>query len=130
MAKKLENKLEKAVNAIVTRLEKAENFVLEQAPDVCKEVIREKLALGIFNSSLFVVGSVFFGRLSFYLFSCLAESGRDSFGYGMGGALTACAALFCTVGAIVELSGLISVKTAPKLTILRELKSLTEKDDE
>lgn len=127
MAKKV-NKLEKAVDAIVTRLEKAEEFALEQAPEVCKEVVREKLVLGIFHSGISLTLTIAAARLSLYLISCM--EGRNSFDYGMGAGLIGGVALVGAIFTTAGLSELISLKTAPKLTILRELRDLTKKDSE
>ena len=123
-------KLEKAVNAIVTRLEKAENFVLEQAPDVCKEVIAEKKALG----QLTIGVSIFIIMLLITL-GLIANHNIDHT-YSLGSnencgpmvliGLSVMLIVVC-LGFIIDTSvRLISLKVAPKLNILRELKSLVE----
>ena len=130
MAKKNDNKLEKAVNAIVTRLEKAETFVLEQAPDVCKEVSAEKRALTAYCIAICTAASAGFIRLGFFLASFAEVSRHDDVWPYVTATLAGLLACILAVAALVEVSSFISLKTAPKLTILRELKSLTESNEE
>lgn len=120
--KKTGNKLEKAVDAIVNRLEKAENFVLDQSPQVCKEVIKEKFALTVYSIILCTLMSAGLTELTFFL-ARYNETVKDGWPAFLA-VISGMAALISAIIALCEVSNLISLKTAPKLTILRELKRL------
>jgi hypothetical protein len=129
MAKKTQSKLENIVDSVVTRLEKAEKFVLEQSPDVCKEVIAEKLALLVLNITLSSLSSIGLVRLAFYLASFAESNQREAWPY-VTAAGAVLLAILCICWLISSVESLISVRTAPKLTILRELRDLVSKKEE
>lgn len=122
--KALVKKLDKAVNGLISRLEKAEKFVLDQAPDICKEIVAEKKALAIY--AIFNLG--FFAFLS----SMIALSGAVFINDGAGkfviGLVFGVVAVVLSACSIEAGQDLISLKKAPKLTILRTLRNLSDNE--
>ena len=115
--KKKTNKLEQAVDAIVKRLEKTEKFVVDQAPDICKEILLEKRVSNIYY--LIVSFAAFLGFLGgSYFIENLQARIVMVFVSGMSLIFTLCI-----------ISELISILTAPKLTILKELRKLYRGDE-
>lgn len=127
MSKK--DKLITVVNALVTRLEKAESFALEQAPDVCKEIIAEKTALCVYTVA--GLGAISFLSLVLAILAWKLLS-HESSSYDPCSAASGwafiCSALSLgfTIASANNAMELISLKTAPKLTILRELRRLVK----
>ena len=125
--KQNKSKLERAVDAVITRVESAEKFALDQAPDIAKEIIAEKSALAIYQIILYTAASAGFIKIAFFLASFADANSRAEWPYATS-AGAGMAAFFFIILALVTISTLISVKTAPKLVILQELKSLLTKN--
>ena len=126
MSKK--DKLTTVVNALVTRLEKAESFALEQAPDVCKEIIAEKTAILKFDILAQLALFVLLAAMSILSAKLLPEAKSN---WNPDPNWVFCAifgAVFFAplISAYYDLKSAISLRAAPKLTILRELRNLVK----
>lgn len=120
-------KLNKAIDIIISRLEKTEKFVLEQAPQVCKEILAEKLALLKFSlivSSL--ITSLFITGIFVSLHQVKADWNNSMIYFLVG--ILSLLTIIPLVFLVAAISEAISLKTAPKLTLLREFKRLGEKE--
>jgi len=119
--------LNTAVTSLIERLEKAESFVLDQAPDVCKEVIAEKKSLTLFAFTISVSFSVLFVILAISSYICLSPMVEHHDDFSPKSFYTA---VFFVLSALPILNSiskfgeLLSLRAAPKLTILRELHRL------
>ena len=67
MEKTKEKLLSDGIKALVLRLEKTEKFVLEQAPEICKEIIAEYAVEAKFDSIVNFTSSFFSLLLSLFL---------------------------------------------------------------
>jgi len=126
MAKKLAEECGKALKALLFRIETAEKFVVDQAPDICKEILTEKTL----NSTISLIGSILvFGTLSSVLFMCVSKiNGYDDHQDHVAVHLLA---FVCGIAIIpfmcqvyCDVVSLLTVKRCPKLVVLRELRKM------
>jgi len=133
MAKATENQkaLTSAIKGIITRLERTEQFVLAQAPEICQQMVREKT----FDATVDLASSglmFLFGIVTFLITAIQMywhpEGASDSFWIPRG---ILCLISFPMTGCgleatIREVKWLYFVKNCPKLFLLREFKKLVE----
>lgn len=121
--------LNSAVQGLVDRLEKTETFVVEQAPEICKQMIYEKLIkvwAAIIPSAFLVVISLFlipyfFKNSSFRDDATVLQSlcGLGLLGFVVG-------SVVCSILLFENLQQLFFLKKCPKLFLLREFKNLVK----
>lgn len=119
------NKLEKAVETIINKLERAEKFTLSQAPDICKEIIKEKKVANFYWLTVYILGTLINGASSLKLAVTFSDKQEMLI-------IPILIAMVCLTFLMLSLSvtqELISLYVAPKLTILRELRSLLQKEE-
>lgn len=118
--------LDNAIKHLVVRLEKTEKFVLDNAPDICKQMVMEVVINSVTNLICYFI---MFGFVSKYLpifWMCTSQAVKDEAALGYGVLTLACMAVgFFTLAAIIdEIKTFLYVKNCPKLFLLREFKSL------
>ena len=132
--------LENAFKEFLSRLESAEKFSLEHAPDIAKDMVKEEtmerdrdLKVYIAITILSLVVCVGLILLSIY---CSEQVGETDFKYGrmrseVGAVFSAIGAFIIFISAMVQTSCAYSnyerlqfVKTCPKLFILRSFREL------
>lgn len=119
--------LNAAINGLIERLDKTEKFVLTEAPELCKQIVREGY---IDNGMMAIVSSiatVLLAALSLYFglkananfgdngetaFRCLVSAGSG------------CGALIYIGEAYHSINLLLTVHFCPKLFLIRELRNL------
>jgi len=126
-----QNQLNGILGGLLTRLEKVENFTLEQAPDVCKEIVASKI---VCHENKAIEGAVGF-VLGFFI----SVAGVIAINYGIKDSVNT--DLYCIFGVVASFVGFLmllcngsivlsnilamrDIKAAPKLTVLRGLKRL------
>ncbi len=116
-----ESQLNKAYKAIISRLEKTEKFVIEQAPEVCKQMIKEQEI----ESKTALIQSSFAGFFMLLSFAFFWYKGYTC-GDGWWAAFTFNAlSLAIPFGIGTEaIKELYQLKVCPKLFLLREFKNL------
>jgi hypothetical protein len=117
--------LDSAIQGLIKRLEKTETFVVAQAPEICKQMIAEKVL--DHKTSLLVHGpfSIVFPFITYFLanktFS--TENGVAAL-CGLSAGLLGVWSLVAITNVIGSVQYLIFLKKCPKLFLLREFKKL------
>ncbi len=118
--------LNDSISEIIIRLKKVENFTLEHAPDVCKEIIAQKILQekhqGIINLLIVGLMIVLIAGFTIAMTAIAAQWAYITFGIGI-----AIAGIACMVGGFESLTNFLNMKeieVAPKLEILRSLRRL------
>jgi len=123
--------LNQALKVLISKLEKTEKFALEQAPEICKEMVKEKIfdeSVDLVTQSLLLVFFLILGTVFYNLgMHYEPKSAWDSnggfiigFGVGLPGLLST-----IVLGFIVQtIKHLWYVKNCPKLFLLREFRRL------
>lgn len=130
MAKKNKVLLDNLVKGAIERLEKIENFTLEQAPDVAKQVVEEavlqqkqRLTMAIVGivTSLILVAVCYFSMMK-------GNASNDGVGWYTLSVLTGIITFAlggCSIETLSEAYWKMQIiKATPKLMILRELKGM------
>lgn len=127
--------LNEALKGFVERLEKTEQFVLAQAPDICKQIVKEieivnkiDIAMGIFWTLAGMVGAII-SLANGILHNYVSESGyehTDPTRY-LFFLVASCVALLYGICSIYgSAKWLLFIKNCPKLLLLREFKKLVK----
>lgn len=135
-----ENKevLKEALKELVIRLNKAEDFVIEQMPQICQQIIARKTAEEKFDlvtssliSVLSLLASIGLITYCYHLANLPAEECNYSCGHtgttilaGVGALVTGIFFLCSLGGAIESKKRLLLLKIAPKLYVLEKLSDL------
>ena len=120
MSKKLNNECSKALSALVSRLESAEKFVVDQTPSICKEILIEKALDATMQVGGNLVIFVILASSSLFCFLKAPQENMWYIGVGVLGFLS----VFAFELTYSSLGFLLTVKKCPKLVVLRELKSM------
>ena len=125
--KQLKKKVNNIYETLVTKLEKIENFTLEQAPEVCKEIIEaEKIETEnyIISGAMGIVCSLLVGTILFFIHSIPEMDLPLHVVFGIADIFSAIA-FFYGISEVVN-NGLYLrvIKASPKLIILKKLKRL------
>jgi len=117
--------LNKALTKLISRLESAESFVLAQAPEICKQMIKEeeiKLKFGI--ASLSALSTVFLSVVITAALSAYDKPSNDAIGLAFVAVPAFMAFVPTAAGLINQIQSIIVLKNCPKLFLLREFKRL------
>ena len=117
--------LNSAITSLIKRLEKAEAFVLEQAPEICKEIVIEGNLDA--RTNLTKAGLLFVVSLAATItFAIISYNTKAECSFFTGAAsLGSLATVMCASEAIIgEVNMLLTIKRCPKLYLLRELRKL------
>ena len=131
MSKKLSDELFKGIKAIVSRLEKTEAFILEQAPQVCKEMVKEAFFDHLINliawsaAFLFLLASSIVCGVLSYRYT--GESTEPKILLGIGSLVSFICIFPIGDGVLGEIKWIYFLKNCPKLFLLREFKDLLGK---
>lgn len=131
-------KIDSIYSALITRLEKAESFTLEHAPDVCKEIVESKVvmyqnkAIESFLSLVLTLTGIALGTFIVYKGTfidrmCESHCVSVELYYTLGGVLLLGSLLgsLCHISCIVSsLLEIREINVSKKLTVLRGLKYL------
>jgi hypothetical protein len=137
MAKKIktEDKLDNIYNTLIDRIEKVEVFTLEQAPDICKEIVAARL-VDLQNQMIIAIPSILIGMLLLSVGAYCGYAGltQDISKELMVILLTLGAVLGSVLGTIALICGSSSflenlleireVKVSKKLTVLKGIRRL------
>jgi hypothetical protein len=119
--------LNNAFNSLIKRLEQTEKFVLDQAPEICKQMIREMMICNIMKIVGCAIAAIIFSiaayELGFYIWGP-EFSGRSKDGSGLLFFLVLIANGFSLAGIYDGIHGLIFIKNCPKLYLLRSFRNL------
>lgn len=125
--------LNQAITAIVKRLEKTEKFVLDQAPDICKQMVKEDVTNNVVNFIQQIGGVIVFSSLLalavIHLNIPQPTEGRehDNFGWWCLAILSSIPTAILIACAIDSLKEIYLTKTCTKLFLLREFKRLIKR---
>jgi hypothetical protein len=124
MKKEMNNALKK----LIDRLEKTEQFVLDQAPDICKEMVKEKVFDNtvdlFFNGLLTLILTGYASFAAIHLYRLPEISMDQGMGFGISGALSAIGVIPALYEFINTLKYIYFVKNCTKLFLLRQFKDL------
>lgn len=123
-----------ALKSLISRLEKTEKFVVEQAPDICKQMIYEKklnLIINIIMEALLFVVLLFvtvYTAIKCHQYSEVSNRYNELSTYctlfGIASLLSAMG-FFCNIRELRNsVEWLVYLKKCPKLFLLREFKTL------
>lgn len=128
MKKVKENVLNATIKAMITRLESVEKFALDQAPDICKEMIIEKKIDIALDLPMPIAGVIIAGILLFVGYNApsidpAAVSGLTKILDYTGACLFASPSIDSLLKSV---NWLIFINKCPKLYLLREFRNLLE----
>lgn len=116
------NNINKMLKSVLERLEKTETFVLDQAPEVCREIVEvnflDKFIKGLAILVIGLVLSIVIVSLALYLVK------TDEAAYGLLMFLIFPMLTFY-ISSVLLLDAYI-IKKSPKLTIIKEIKKLID----
>lgn len=130
MDNKSKKVLSSALNGLIKRLEKTEKFALEQAPDICKQMVYEKtlektieLWTSLPAAIALVIATII---LAFKSHSALESEPSGGLAFLCGAlSLAACVGSFVFLESVrYAVNWLIYLKKCPKLFLLREFRDL------
>lgn len=135
MNKNTEKALEFAVKKLVKTLENTTNFVLEQAPDVLKEMVTEAKIGAAFAISASSIALIVCLTTMYYFIPKSLENPQighysDNTGYGFISVFASSGAIACTAFIVCSIYGLVVLNKCPKLFLLRQLKELVSSSEE
>lgn len=126
-----EKVLNTALKGLVSRLEKTEKFVLEQAPDICKQMVQESKQnsyINLFTNGLFmlisIVASVIFSHMAYVSFNDFHSSSDGTAGRTILAIISLAATIGTSCDVTSSLKWLLFLKNCPKLFLLREFRDL------
>lgn len=124
--------LNAAILSLINKLEKTEKFVLQQAPEICKQMIKEKsfdIAIDLFLSLLAAIPSISTTFLLIYQIVRAPQDASDGY-YGLrllGLGIAALITIFGVCSTSDQIKYRYLVKNCPKLFLLREFRALLKK---
>lgn len=121
--------LDLTLRQFLERLEKTEKFVLEQAPDLCKEmVLHEKINL---ISNFFTCTIIFVVLLSIdiHCLNIIYSTEHEMFGYSLTAILSSLFAFVTLVFIVESIQRLYQLRNCTKLFLLKEFRDLVSGDD-
>lgn len=118
-----------ALKEVIDMVKDSKSFVKEQAPDLAKEIILNAKVSALYN---LIVGVIFFAlSVNYLVYIAGVDSDPEAKvkGYQFGLAITSgIAALISGFGTLCTIESIISLITAPKMFILKELSKAVSKD--
>jgi hypothetical protein len=129
MGKNMNKKtLNSAFTALIKKLEQTEKFVLDQAPEICKQMIRETMIaniMGIVGCTIAaIILSIAAYKLGFHIWGTESLSTNDNMGSGLLFFLALVVNGLSLAGIYDGVYGLIFIKNCPKLYLLRSFRKL------
>lgn len=121
------SKLNKAIDQLIQRLEKTEKFVLDQAPDICKEMVKEKMfdyKMDLaFQVTSFVASALVLIACGVLAYSHVGQTDW-MFGCGLFGTISLLLVMLTTDTIILTIKRIYYVTNCTKLFLLNEFKDL------
>lgn len=123
--------LNSALKGLIDRLEKTEKFALDQAPDICKQMIRadlqENYIYGAFAVLVFIasiVGIVYSAHVGILSETMHGDTEPTRYLF----LLLTCSisAIVSAIGSLEYVNNLLYISNCPKLFLLREFKRLVK----
>lgn len=126
---KKEQVIANAYESLIKRLESTEKFVVEQAPDVCKEIIKEKLldeTINVLTYSFGLIVGIIITFIGIHYSLDTVNPNYIRFPLGFVSFVSICS-IFPTSGSLIDsINRLLIIKMCPKLTLIRQLKRLIQ----
>jgi hypothetical protein len=117
-----------AIGALLSRLEKAEKFVLSELPIICQQIVAERSVEKKFEAITCGLASLLFAAITVgaYFFGTSGEGHTTDRGFVavMFGGIAGIAAFNFVVCALDAIKHLLTLNAAPKLYILQKLRQL------
>lgn len=129
----MDKNLKKGLTALISRLESTEKFVLEQAPEICKQLIEEKKIRETSDAILYGVFTTFCLITSIALAVIYFQQPMGKYGPSDVRFITGILSILAVVGffpsfgmTYESLRNLFLLKKCPKLYLLRSFRGMLE----
>lgn len=125
--------INQAIKGLIARLEKTEKFVLAQAPDICKQMIKEFVLTQVCNLIQCLLGATVglgAGILGIYKIATYTKMCTDYHCTELSDGWYGLAIIGIVIGAVIlvlsieDIANLFFIKRCPKLFLLREFRRL------
>lgn len=132
MSKK-ETVFEQAMSTLLAKVDSTEKFVVEQSPEVCRQLIAEKVMLEkmdvITSSLIFVFLAPVTGFALFRIFTGeFSAYSNAPAGYCFLAALTGTVVVVSLLSVVDSIQNLMRLKIAPKVFLLREFSEFAKRN--
>lgn len=116
--------LNTAFTGFIKRLEATEKFVVDQAPEICQQMIREVYITNITNLILSTIGIIVLPIISYKVGTYAHERIEDVGGWWLLSVLAGSLSIVALFGVFDAIGSIIFVKSCPKLFLLRSFRDL------